>query len=116
MSSSARADAAVEFQYHDAHYEAGTALSGMWLFLASELLFFGGLFLAWGFYRFQHADAFAAATRETEFAIGTVNTAVLLTSSFVFACGVAFARLGNNRRVMQASIATALLGSVFFGL
>ena len=116
MSSSVRPDSTVEIQYHDARYQSGTALSGMWLFLASEMLFFGALFLTWAFYRVQHADAFAEATRETEFAIGTANTVVLLTSSFIFACAVAFAQRGENRRVMQASLATGLLGVVFLGL
>ncbi|MBV9655014.1 MAG: cytochrome c oxidase subunit 3 [Acetobacteraceae bacterium] len=116
MSSSARADGAVEFQFHDRDYQSGTALSGMWLFLSSELLFFGGLFLCWACYRIEYASAFAAATRETEFAIGTLNTVILLTSSFAFACAVHFARSGNNRRVVQLSAATALLGTLFFGL
>ena len=116
MSSSVRPDGAVEVQYHDARYETGTALSGMWLFLASETLFFGALFLTWSFYRIEHAAAFAEATRETEFAIGTANSIVLLTSSFIFACAVIFARRADNRRVMQASLVTGLLGMIFLGL
>ncbi len=108
--------AAVEIQYRDRRYQSETARSGMWLFLASEMLFFGALILTWGFYRIQHASGFAEATRETEFAIGTANTVVLVTSSFAFACAVAFARRGENRRVMWASVLTGLLGIVFLGL
>lgn len=118
MSSEAalRADAAVEVQFHDAAYQADTTLSGMWLFLASEVLFFGGLLLTWCVYRHQHPAGFAEATRDTEFAIGTLNTVILLTSSLSYACAVAFARLGDNRRILQASLATALLGALFLGL
>ncbi len=111
-----RPDAEVEFQYHDAAYQADTALSGMWLFLASEVPFFGGLFLTWCVYRYQHPAGFAEATRDTQFAIGTINTVILLTSSFSYACAVAFARLGDNRRILAASVATALLGALFLGL
>ncbi len=118
MSSSAgaRPDGAVEIQYRDRRYQSETARSGMWLFLASEMLFFGALILTWGFYRIQYAAGFAEATRETEFAIGTANTVVLVTSSFAFACAVGFARKGENLRVMWASIMTGLLGIVFLGL
>ena len=111
-----RPDAAVEFQYHDAAYQADTALSGMWLFLASEVLFFGGLFLTWCVYRHQHPAGFAAATRDTQFAIGTINTVVLVTSSFSYACAVAYARHGDNRRILQASLVTAGLGALFLAL
>ena len=118
MSSSAdvRPDGAVEVQFRDRRYQSETARSGMWLFLASEMLFFGALFLTWGFYRVEHAADFAKATRETEFAIGTANTVVLVTSSFAFACAVAFARRGRNRGVKWASITTAVLGIAFIGL
>lgn len=109
-------DGAVEIQFRDLAEEQGTALSGMWLFLASELLFFGGLFLVWLVYRVEYPAGFAQAARETEFALGTINTAVLLTSSFVFACAVAWARRGDNRRVLIASLMTAGLGAAFLGL
>jgi cytochrome c oxidase subunit 3 len=112
----ARPDADVEFQFHDARFQADTALSGMWLFLASEALFFGGLFLTWCVYRHQHPLGFADATRDTQFTIGTINTVVLVTSSFVYACAVAFARRGDNRRILLASLATMALGMLFLGL
>lgn len=69
-----------------------TAQFGMWVFLASELLFFGGLFLAYLYGRSHWPDGFAAAARHTNVAIGTANTAVLLTSSLFAALAVAAAR------------------------
>ena len=76
----------------------GTAISGMWLFLATELLFFGALFLSWLFCRHWNQPGFDAGARETELAIGTINTAILVTSSFTYSLGLAFAEAGNNRR------------------
>ena len=69
-----------------------TAQFGMWVFLASELLFFGGLFLAYLYGRSHWPDGFAAAARHTDVAIGTTNTALLLTSSLFVALAVAAAR------------------------
>ena len=109
-----------EFQYSSAEHQAGTAIAGMWLFLATEVLFFGGLFLAWIYARTQNLAGFDAAARETELWIGTLNTGILLTSSLVYSTGVAFARVGNNRRVMQCCLGAIGLGLAFmllkFGL
>ena len=116
MSPELLADPTGEFQYRTRRYQSETALAGMWVFLASEMLFFGGLLLAWCFYRHQHPAGFKAATEDTQFAIGTINTVVLTASSFTFACGVLFARQGRNARVMQASLLAAGLGTLFMGL
>jgi cytochrome c oxidase subunit 3 len=105
-----------EFQYTSARHQSGTALAGMWLFLATEMLFFGGLFLAWIFARTQHLAGFDAGARETELWIGSLNTVILLTSSFVYACGVSYARAGDNRRVVWCCAAAIGLGVVFLGL
>jgi cytochrome c oxidase subunit 3 len=112
----ARPDAHVEFQYHDATHQSETAISGMWLFLATEILFFGGLFLAWFFYRFQHPAGFAEATRHTQLVIGTVNTVLLVTSSFVYCCGLTWIELGNRTRLLQCALVTLALGLCFLGL
>src|SRR5579863_4132493 len=61
---------------------------GIWLFLCTEIMFFGGLFLAYTIYRTQDEAAFAAASRELDLFWGTVNTAVLLTSSLTMALAV----------------------------
>ena len=65
---------------------------GMWVFLSSEALFFGGLLLTYAVYRALYPDAFAAATRETNIVFGSVNTAVLLTSSLTMAVAAEAAR------------------------
>jgi cytochrome c oxidase subunit 3 len=102
-----------EFQFPSEREEHDTAMTGMWLFLASETLFFGGLFLIWTYYRYLYPAGFALATRHTEFAIGTVNSVLLITSSFTYACGVAAIRLGDRKFLFRACFVTLMLGAAF---
>src|SRR5204863_8785614 len=64
------------------------ATLGMWVFLVTEVLFFGGLFAAYSIYRGWYPDAFAAASHTLDITLGTVNTAVLITSSLTMALAV----------------------------
>ena len=73
----------------------------MWLFLATEVLFFGALFLTWIYSRYWNQAGFDAGARQTDLAIGTINTVILLASSFVFSAGLAFIEAGNTRRLIQ---------------
>lgn len=75
-------------QYVSVRHRDQTAELGMWVFLATEVLLFGGLILGYFVYRHNYPAAFAAASRHTEIAIGTANTAILLTSSFLVAWAV----------------------------
>ena len=113
MSEFTAPDAHAEFQYESPVHQSETALSGMWLFLATEMLFFGGLFLVWLVYRHSHPAGFALATHHTELVIGSINTVLLLTSSFVFSLGLSCAEEGDNRRLLQAALVTAALGLGF---
>ena len=89
----------------------------MWVFLATEVLFFGGLILAYCVYRFGYPDGFAEAARHTKIVIGTTNTAILLTSSFLVAWAVAVgagcAQGGSPAMLLWAA---ALLGVAVPGL
>lgn len=109
-----------EFQYPSAAYQAETAISGMWLFLATEVLFFGVLFLGWLFARHFNLDGFNAGAEHTQLAIGTINTVLLVTSSLTYSVGLAFIETGNVRRLVQLLALTWLLGLAFlilkFGL
>ena len=108
------------FQYASQRHQSETAVAGMWLFLATEVLFFGGLVLGWIYCRHWNRAGFDAGARETELWIGTLNTAILLTSSFVYALGLAFIRAGNTRRLVQCCAVVLVLGVAFlllkFGL
>lgn len=104
------------FQYESASHQAQTAIAGMWLFLATEVLLFGGLILSWIYSRHWAPVGFDAGARETVLWIGTLNTALLITSSFTYALGVAFIRAGNTRRLIQCCEATLILGLAFLAL
>lgn len=88
---------------------------GMWLFLATEVLFFGGMFAGYTVYRTLHPDAFAQGSSHLDLVLGTVNTAVLLLSSLSMALAVHAAQT-NGKRLAQFIGATALLGIVFLGI
>ncbi len=80
-------------------HEQRAAQLGMWLFLASELLLFTGLFVGYAVYRRVFPAAFLHASRHLDVALGTVNTVVLITSSLTVALAVHFARVGRSRLV-----------------
>jgi cytochrome c oxidase subunit 3 len=91
-----------------------TGRFGMWVFLASEILFFGGLFVAYLYGRTHWPQGFAAASRHTDVVLGTVNTALLLTSSAAVALAVAGAESARQSRWTARLLAlTALLGAAF---
>jgi cytochrome c oxidase subunit III len=106
----------VEFQYSDARHQADTAVVGMWLFLATEVLFFGGLILVWLFCRHWQQTGFDAGARETLIAFGTTNLVLLLTASLTFSAGLAWTRLGITRRLVHCCWLTASLGALFLVL
>jgi cytochrome c oxidase subunit III len=91
-----------------------TQTLGMWLFIAQEVMFFGGLFCAYAVYRLINPEAFAFASEAgTNVLLGGFNTTVLLTSSLTMALGVYFAQTGQNRRLIYAILATMALAFVF---
>jgi cytochrome c oxidase subunit 3 len=104
------------FQYESPAHQAQTAVAGMWLFLATEVLFFGGLILSWIYSRHWNQAGFDTGARETKLWIGTLNTAILVTSSFTYAAGLAYIRAGNSRRLIQCCSVTLMLGLAFLAL
>ncbi|CAL1239405.1 cytochrome c oxidase subunit 3 [Candidatus Methylocalor cossyra] len=92
-------------------HEADTL--GMWVFLASEILFFGGLFTAYTVYRVSFPAGFAAASAHLELATGGVNTALLLTSSLTMTLADEAVTTGGRRQVALWLTITAALGTVF---
>src|SRR5689334_10636157 len=86
---------------------------GMWLFLATEILLFAGLFVCYANYRFMFPDGFAAASRHLNLVLGTVNTLVLITSSFTAAMAVHYAKEAKNKQVVVMFILTILMALGF---
>jgi len=95
-----------EQAYHSAKF-------GMWLFLATELLFFGGLFAAFAVFRTMYFDVFHLSSKELNWQAGFLNTIVLLVSSAVVAIGVEAAQKGNNKKVIITMVFAALCGGIF---
>lgn len=104
------------FQFVDLRQQHDVAQLGIWVFLATEVLFFGGLILAYCVYRTGYPDGFAEAARHTKIVIGAANTAVLLTSSFLVAWAVTVARLRESRFAGLLLWSAGLLGTIFLGL
>jgi cytochrome c oxidase subunit 3 len=100
-------------QFDDLEQQRGAAQLGMWVFLATEVLFFGGLFLAYTVFRSLYPRDFAAASHHTEVLIGGINTAILLFSSTLMALAVRAAELRNKRTLIRLLLGTALFGIVF---
>jgi cytochrome c oxidase subunit III len=106
----------IAHQFDDLEQQQEAVTLGMWVFLATEVLFFGGMFLGYAVYRGMYHATFAAASRHLDITLGAVNTAVLLCSSLTMAMGVHEAQLNNRRKLVMFLILTMLLGAVFLGI
>lgn len=106
-------DSILAHHFEDMDQQNESAVLGMWLFLAQEILFFGGLFAAYFVYRVQYPDAWAAASSELNIWQGGGNTVVLLISSLTMALGVNAAQTGKQQRLMIYMLTTLALGCVF---
>jgi len=106
----------LEPQFRD-HAQQDFARSfGMWVFLSSELLFFGPLLFGYLYLRMQHPEATGMASRHTDMLLGTVNTAVLLTSSLCMALAGHAAEGQDRRRTVRLLALTAALGVAFLAI
>ena len=108
--------AALREQFETAGQQKEVSTLGMWIFLVTEIMFFGGLFLAYAIYRREFAGAFAVASNTLDVVVGAVNTAVLLCSSFTMVLAVRAAQIGSRKALIWFLILTILLGGVFLGV
>jgi cytochrome c oxidase subunit 3 len=95
-------------------FEAGKL--GLWIFLVTEVLLFGGLFCAYTVYRANHPEIFLYAHRFLDTTLGAINTCVLLLSSLTMAWGVRCAQLGQRRGLILCLLLTLLCASGFLGI
>ncbi len=107
---------AVREQFETAEQQKAASLLGMWVFLVTEIMFFGGMFTAYAVYRSVYPNVFAHASRTLNAWIGAVNTAVLLCSSFTMVLAVRAAQIGARRLLIVFLILTMILGGVFLGV
>ena len=100
-----------QFATEDQQRRAATL--GMWAWLLTELLLFAGLFLIAIVLRVQYPASVEAAVSHLKFWIGATNTAVLIVSSLTMSAAIELSRLGHQRPMVRAMLATAALGSLF---
>ena len=89
---------------------------GMWLFLLTEILFFGGMFLLYSIFRYRYIREFHAAAAEEDIVLGSVNTVILLSSSYTIALAVAAVRRGEKFRSLCLQGATIFMGLLFLAI
>jgi cytochrome c oxidase subunit III len=100
-------------QFEDLEQQEQAASLGMWIFLATEVMFFGGLFASYTIYRNLYLPGFEAGSHHLSAVIGAINTGVLICSSLTMALAVRAAKLGLRKTLMTFLISTMLLGLVF---
>jgi cytochrome c oxidase subunit III len=106
----------LQHQFDTMEQQREASSFGMWVFLVTEILFFGGLFTAYTVYRHQYSRAFAEASRHLDITLGTFNTAVLIVSSLTMALAVWSAAVGRRKAIVVFLLLTMALGGVFLGV
>jgi len=106
----------VAHQFETAEQQKDTVNLGMWSFLITEVMMFGALFAAYGFYRTKFPAAFAAGSAHLDYFTGAVNTAVLICSSLTMALAVQAAQNGKRKGIILFLLLTIVLGGVFLGV
>jgi cytochrome c oxidase subunit 3 len=106
----------VRHHFESAEQQKDASTIGMWLFLVTEIMFFGGMFMAYFVYRQWYPDAFASASGKTNLLIGAFNTTVLICSSLTMAMAVHAASLGKRKQIIIFLILTLILGGSFLGV
>ncbi len=103
-------------QFNEIEQQREASTLGMWLFLATEVLFFGGLFMGYTTYRVLYPGLFEAGSEHLKIYLGGSNTGILLTSSFTMALAVQAAQLGRKKALVRFLLLTAALGLLFLGV
>ena len=103
-------------QFEDVEQQHHASWLGMWVSLSTEVMFFGGMFAGYIFYRSGYPEAFAAGSNRLDVALGAIITAVLISSSFTMALAVHSSEAGRNRATARYLLLTMLLGAVFLGV
>jgi cytochrome c oxidase subunit 3 len=110
------ASTALAHQFDDSEQQFNASTLGMWVFLATEVMFFGGMIAGYTVYRHRYYDAFAEGSHHLDIVLGTTNTAVLIASSLMMAMAVHFAQLGRRKLLIVFLLLTMLFGATFLGI
>ncbi len=98
---------------HTDHFDPEASKLGMWLFIFTEILLFGGLFIVYSVYRYKHPVEFHLAHQELDVTIGLINTIILLVSSMTVAMSITSLQLGNKKLTLILIGTTLLLALIF---
>ena len=111
-----KADAFRAHHFDDLEQQHQASWLGMWVFLATEVMFFGGMFACYFVYRHWYPQAFASASNHLNPWLGAINTAVLICSSFTMALAVHSAGKGGRKPLINRLLLTIALGLAFLGI
>lgn len=106
---------ALKHHFEDIEQQRGAERLGMWMFLATEILFFGGVFLAYTVYRLYYPKDFADISGRLNVAVAGINTLLLLTSSLTMTLAIRACQVGNRSALLTYLMISALLGAGFMG-
>jgi cytochrome c oxidase subunit 3 len=106
----------IAHHFHTAEQQFDSGKLGIWLFLVTEVLFFGGLFVAYIIYRYNRPEVFIDAHHHLDTLLGGLNTIVLLFSSLTMAWGVRAAQMGDNRTTAVSILVTMVCAALFLGV
>ena len=107
---------ALRVQFDTEAQQKDASALGMWIFLVTEIMFFGGMFAVYTIYRSWYPDVFAIASSSLNEIIGALNTGVLLLSSFTMVMAVRAGQLGQQKMIVIFLILTLLFGGIFLGV
>jgi cytochrome c oxidase subunit III len=103
----------VASHYKDEKHQYSSNKEGIWLFMATEILMFGGLFVGYTIYHTMYPEMFAEGAKYLDWKLGFVNTLVLIASSFTMALGIYFNQINQSKKATMALAATILCGAIF---
>ena len=107
----------LQHHFDDMEQQAEASTLGMWVFLVTEIMFFGGLFMAYLVYRTQMPDAFREASHHLDITLGATNTVILIVSSLTMALAVRSAQTGQPAKTQVGwLVATMVFGAAFLGI
>ena len=106
----------LQHHFDDSAQQLESSTLGMWVFLVTEVMFFGGMFGAYTVYRNMYPEAFASTSHFMNVTIGAINTGVLIFSSFTMVLAVRSAQLGQKKALIAFLVLTLILGCVFLSL
>src|SRR5438034_10727252 len=112
----ATAHRALQHHFENMEQQRAAGTLGMCVFLVTEIMFFGGMFMAYTLYRYEYPEAFATASNHLDIKLGAINTVVLIFSSFTMAMAVFFTQVGKRRNSIVCLVLTIVLGLTFLGI